>query len=142
MSTIRLPDFIAKGGVCDDKRMKRDGASVGENEDLLEADCDILIPAALDNQLTAENAPRVKAKVILELANGPHDSPKRMRYLRKRGIKVIPDVLANSGGVAVSYFEWIQNRQGYYWTEAEVFEKLQPLMTSASQAVWQGSRKA
>ncbi|MEK7132781.1 MAG: Glu/Leu/Phe/Val dehydrogenase [Patescibacteria group bacterium] len=135
-----ITGLYCQGGVCDDKRMKRDGASVGENEDLLEADCDILIPAALDNQLTAENAPRVKAKVILELANGP-TTPEADAIFEKRGIKVIPDVLANSGGVAVSYFEWIQNRQGYYWTEAEVFEKLQPLMTSASQAVWQGAEK-
>ncbi len=135
-----ITGLYCQGGVCDDVKMKRDGASTGTNEDLLEVDCDILIPAALDNQLTAENAPRVKAKIILEIANGP-TTPEADAIFEKRRIKVIPDVLANSGGVAVSYFEWIQNREGYYWTEAEVFEKLKPLMTSASQAVWNGAEK-
>lgn len=135
-----ITGLYCKGGVCDDKRMKKDGAKVGTNEDLLEIDCDILIPAALDNQLTKENAPRVKAKLIMELANGP-TTPEADAIFEKRGIKVIPDVLANSGGVAVSYFEWIQNREGYYWTESEVFQKLKPLMESASQAVWRMAKE-
>ncbi len=130
-----ITGIYCQGGVCDDEKMKKDGAWVGTNADLLETDCDILIPAALDNQLTKENAPRVKAKIILEIANGP-TTPEADAIFEKRGIKVIPDVLANSGGVAVSYFEWIQNREGYYWTEEEVFEKLKPLMESASRAVW------
>lgn len=130
-----ITGLYCKGGVCDDERMKKDGASVGTNENLLEADCDILIPAALDNQLTKENAPRVKAKFVLEIANGP-TTPEADAIFEKLGIKVIPDVLANAGGVAVSYFEWIQNREGFYWTEEEVFEKLKPLMVAASQAVW------
>ncbi|MDO8561975.1 MAG: Glu/Leu/Phe/Val dehydrogenase, partial [bacterium] len=110
-----ITGLYCQGGVCDDEQMKKDGASVGTNEDLLETDCDILIPAALDNQLTAQNAARVKAKFILEIANGP-TTPEADSIFEKRGIKVIPDILANSGGVAVSYFEWIQNREGYYWT--------------------------
>jgi len=135
-----ITGIYCQGGVCDDKKMKKEGARVGTNEELLEVDCDILIPAALDNQLTKENAPRVKAKLIMELANGP-TTPEADAIFEKRGIKVIPDVLANSGGVAVSYFEWIQNRQGYYWTESEVFEKLKPLMDSASQAVWRMAKE-
>ncbi|MDO8481670.1 MAG: Glu/Leu/Phe/Val dehydrogenase [bacterium] len=135
-----ITGIYCKGWVCDDKKMKKDGARVGTNADLLEADCDILIPAALDNQLTKENAPRVKAKFILEIANGP-TTPEADAIFERRGVKVIPDVLANSGGVAVSYFEWIQNRQGYYWTEDEVSEKLKPLMESASQAVWSMSKE-
>lgn len=135
-----ITGLYCKGGVCDDERMKKDGASVGTNEELLETDCDILIPAALDNQLTKENAPRVKAKFILEIANGP-TTPEADAIFEKRGVKVIPDVLANAGGVAVSYFEWIQNREGFYWTEEEVFEKLKPLMVAASQAVWHTAKE-
>lgn len=135
-----ITGIYCKGGVCDDKRMRKDGAHVGTNEELLEVNCDILIPAALNNQLTKENAPRVKAKFVLEIANGP-TTPEADAIFEKRGIKVIPDVLANSGGVAVSYFEWIQNREGYYWTEEEVFAKLKLLMDSASQAVWRMAKE-
>jgi glutamate dehydrogenase/leucine dehydrogenase len=129
-----ITGLYCTGSVCDEEKMERDAVTIGANADLLETDCDILIPAALDNQLTAENAPRVKAKIILELANGP-TSPEADAIFERSGIKVIPDVLANSGGVAVSYFEWVQNRQGYYWTEDEVRERLKPLMVNASEAI-------
>ncbi len=119
---------------ADKKSMERDGVHVGINEELLTMDCDILIPAALDNQLTADNAANVKAKIILELANGPI-SPEADAILEKAGVTVIPDILANAGGVTVSYFEWVQNRQQYYWTEEQVLERLQPIMTSAFKAV-------
>jgi len=122
-------------GVCDEVQMEKDGVSIGANEDLLAMDCDILIPAAFDNQITGENAPRINAKIILELANGP-TTPEADAILKRRDIKVIPDVLGNAGGVAVSYFEWVQNKQGYYWTEEEVLSRLKPIMVAAFQSVW------
>lgn len=109
-------------------------ARAGTNEELLEMDCDILIPAALDNQITAENAARIRAHTILELANGP-TSPEADAVLKEKNIAVIPDILANAGGVTVSYFEWVQNRQQYYWSEEEVFAKLHPIMTRALQSM-------
>ncbi len=110
------------------------GARAVTNKKLLELDVDVLAPAAMENQITGENAGRVKAKAVLELANGP-TTPEADAKLEKRGVPVIPDVLANAGGVAVSYFEWVQNRQGYYWTEAEVNAKLQSLMSAAFREV-------
>ena len=100
------------------------------NEELLEVECDILIPAALENQITKENADKVKAKVIAELANGP-TTPEADEILHKNGFFLIPDILCNAGGVTVSYFEWIQNRTGEYWSEEVVFEKLEKRMIKA-----------
>ena len=102
-------------------------------------ECDILIPAALDNQLTKENAGLVKASLILELANGP-TTPEADAVFAERGIHLIPDVLANAGGVTVSYFEWLQNRSGSRWSETDVSERLKPIMVSAAQAVWNMAR--
>jgi glutamate dehydrogenase len=96
----------------------------------LTADCDILIPAALENQLTGENAGDVKAKLIVEGANGP-TTPEADRILDEKGVIVLPDILANAGGVTVSYFEWVQNRMGYYWTAEEVDERLGRIMSQA-----------
>jgi glutamate dehydrogenase/leucine dehydrogenase len=93
------------------------------NEELLELEVDVLAPAALENQITKKNAPRVKADIVLELANGP-TTPEADQLLEKAGALVIPDILANAGGVNVSYFEWIQNRYGIKWTERKVFERL------------------
>lgn len=104
------------------------------NHDLLELDVDVLVPAALENVITAENAPNIKAKVVLELANGP-TTKEADAILEGREILAIPDILANAGGVTVSYFEWVQNRMGYYWTEKEVHEKLQQIMERAAQEV-------
>jgi glutamate dehydrogenase (NADP+) len=106
------------------------------NEELLELDVDILAPCALENQLTAANADKIKAKIVLEVANGP-TTPEADEILAKKGVLVIPDVLANAGGVTVSYFEWVQNRQGYYWSEEEVFEKLERIMVPEFNAIYE-----
>jgi glutamate dehydrogenase (NADP+) len=98
------------------------------NEEILELDCDLLVPAALENQITAENVDRIRAGVILEMANGPTTS-EADTALVDRGVLVVPDVLANAGGVTVSYFEWTQNRQGYYWTVEEVHQRLRQIVT-------------
>jgi len=105
------------------------------NEKLLETDCDILILAALENQITKKNVGRVKAKIILELANGP-TAPEADEKLFKKGVLVVPDVLTNAGGVTVSYFEWVQNLANYYWSEKEVFEKLKRIMVENFDAAW------
>lgn len=97
------------------------------NDDLLQLDVDILIPAALENVITAQNAKKVRAKLIAEAANGP-TTPEADEILFKKDITVIPDVLANAGGVTVSYFEWVQNRQRFYWTEEDVNSKLREIM--------------
>jgi glutamate dehydrogenase (NAD(P)+) len=100
------------------------------NAELLETPCDVLVPAALENVLTSENARRIKAKLIVEGANGP-TTPEADVIFRDRGVVVIPDIVANAGGVIVSYFEWVQDRQGFFWKEAEVNERLhEHLVTS------------
>lgn len=121
-----------EGSVCDCNEAHYESIT---NEALLELDVDILIPAALENQITKENANNIKAKIVLELANGPTTS-EADAILYKNGITVVPDVLANAGGVTVSYFEWVQNRMQYYWSESEVMHKLQPIMTHAFKEVY------
>lgn len=111
------------------------GAKNISNEELLELPCDLLVPAAFENVITDANADKVQAKAILELANGPI-TPEADEILFKKGIPVIPDILANSGGVTVSYFEWDQNLKNETWTEKEVLEKLKPLMEDASQKIF------
>jgi glutamate dehydrogenase/leucine dehydrogenase len=108
-----------------------EGAKEITNEELLEIECDLLIPAAFENQITEKNASKIKAKAILELANGPV-TPEADEILFERKIPVVPDILANSGGVTVSYFEWEQNMKKEHWSEKEVFEKLQPMLEDAS----------
>ncbi len=105
------------------------------NEELLALPVDILVPAAMENSLNSQNAAKVKAKIVLEMANGP-TTPEADKILGKKGIIVIPDVLANSGGVAGSYLEWVQNRMGYYWKKKEVLEKLETKMIAAFGGVW------
>jgi glutamate dehydrogenase len=105
------------------------------NSELLELDCDILVPAAIENQITAENAHNIRASIVVEAANGPTTS-EATKILTDRGILLIPDVLASAGGVTVSYFEWVQNNQGYYWTEEEVNEKLYKKMIAAFDNVY------
>jgi glutamate dehydrogenase (NAD(P)+) len=106
------------------------GAKSISNEELLETDCTILIPAALENQITAKNAGKIKAKLVAEAANGP-TTPEADDILYKNKILTIPDILANGGGVTVSYFEWLQNLRREYWTEAEVNERLDKNITKS-----------
>jgi len=103
-------------------------------ESIIEYDCDILIPAALENQITHANADRVRAKIVAEGANGP-TTPEADKLLAARKVFVIPDILCNSGGVTVSYFEWVQNNIGFYWTEEEVNQRLEQYMVKAFQDV-------
>jgi len=104
------------------------------NDDILNMKVDVLVPAALENVVTKKNAEKISAKVVVELANGPIDN-EGDAILHEKGIPVIPDILANAGGVTVSYFEWVQNRQGYYWSVKEVHEKLKASMEKASLAI-------
>ena len=105
------------------------------NEELLELDVDILVPAALENQITDGNANKIKAKAILEMANGPI-TPEADAILFKKNIPVLPDILANAGGVVVSYFEWLQNLEDEQWTEQEVFDKLHKILRKSFNEVW------
>jgi len=108
--------------------------------DVFKLDCDILIPAALENQITDENANDIKAKLIVEGANGP-TTPDAHKLLHERGVFVVPDILANAGGVTVSYFEWVQDRHGYFWTEKEVNERLEAKMVEAFDVVLKTAQK-
>ncbi|HEV3473062.1 MAG TPA: Glu/Leu/Phe/Val dehydrogenase, partial [Actinomycetota bacterium] len=139
------------GGLYKDKgldpeainRHKRDAGTVSgypgaesiTNEELLEIDCDVLVPAAIEGVITLRNADRIKAKVVCEAANGPitFDADK---VLHDRGVFVVPDILANSGGVTVSYFEWVQDIQAYFWSEDEVNDRLRTIMEAAYEEVY------
>ncbi|MFD2371801.1 Glu/Leu/Phe/Val dehydrogenase [Brevibacillus sp. GCM10020057] len=105
------------------------------NKELLELECDILVPAAIENQITAANAHNIKAQIVVEAANGP-TTLEATKILTERGILLVPDVLASAGGVTVSYFEWVQNNQGYYWTEEEVEQKLEQVMVRSFENVY------
>jgi len=104
------------------------------NDKIWGLDVDVLIPAALENQITMQNAPQIKAKIITEGANGP-TTPDAHKYLHEKGVFVIPDILANSGGVTTSYFEWVQDRYGYFWEEKDVNERLEKKMCEAFEDV-------
>jgi glutamate dehydrogenase (NAD(P)+) len=109
-------------------------------EDIFGLDVDVFIPAALENQITMETAPNIKAKMVTEGANGP-TTPDAHRYLHEKGIFVIPDILANSGGVTTSYFEWVQDRYGYFWAEDEVNKRLEDKMCEAFDDVLEQAKK-
>ena len=104
--------------------------------DIVGTDCDLLVPAALENMIHEGNAASVRARLVLELANGPV-TPEADDVLAKGGTIVLPDILANAGGVTVSYFEWVQNRQGFYWTVDEIHERLRAMVESEGRAVWE-----
>ncbi len=106
-----------------------------DNPALLALDCDVLVPAALEHQIVEKNADQVRAKVIVEGANGPLDEAAD-RVMADRGIVVVPDILANAGGVTVSYFEWVQDRDSYFWGESEVYDRLDKILLRAFDDVW------
>ena len=125
-------------------KTKADGGSVNDAnhggnaispEELLALDTDVLVPSAMEDMIDETNADSIKAKVVLELANGPV-TPGADEILNQRGVIVLPDILANAGGVTVSYFEWVQNRQGYYWTLDEVHQRLKTIIEREGDAVW------
>jgi len=126
-----IKDFEENGRIAANKGYGKDIT----NNELLELEVDVLAPCALENQITSENADRIKAKVVAEGANGP-TTPEADEILFKKGIVVVPDILANSGGVVVSYFEWVQNLQSYYWPFDEVQQKEDALLSGAFEDVW------
>jgi glutamate dehydrogenase (NADP+) len=132
--TRQLRGVYCDGSVCE--LIDHDAIT---NEELLELDVDLLIPAALEGVINAHNAGRVRAPVIVEVANGPITGDVDQE-LFERGTCVIPDVLANAGGVTVSYFEWVQNRAGYYWTLEEVRSRLEEIMTRAFHSLWEAAQ--
>jgi len=117
-----------------------DGGEKITNEELLELECDVLIPAAREDQITKHNAPRIKAKLIVEGANGP-TTASADPILEEKGILVVPEIVANAGGVTVSYFEWVQDRMGFYWTVKMVNERLEEMMLSAFENVYNTAKK-
>jgi glutamate dehydrogenase (NAD(P)+) len=116
------------------------GAQAITNEELLEQPCDVLIPAAVGSQIHAGNAERIRASIVAEGANGP-TTPEADHVLRERGVTIIPDILSNAGGVVVSYFEWVQGLQYYFWRETEIIARLQEVMTRAFNRVWASAAK-
>ena len=117
------------------------GTSRISNDDLLTMKCDILIPAALENVITLNNVDQIKAKIVAEAANGP-TTPHADEVLARKGIMLLPDILANAGGVTVSYFEWVQDLQSFFWSESEVNAKLESVMRRAFHEVHETTRKA
>lgn len=135
---LNIPEIIEylsakKGNLLKD--YSADGVSYITNEELLELKTTVLVPAALENQINAKNAKKIQAQVIVEGANGP-TTVEADEILQKRGIVLVPDILANAGGVVVSYFEWVQNIQSVSWSEEYVNEHLKTIMNQAFQAVW------
>ena len=125
----RLKAMYCEGSVC-----QAVAADAITNAQLLELNVDLLIPAALENQITSENAERIQAPVVVEVANGPVTSAAD-KVLNAKGTLIVPDILANAGGVTVSYFEWVQNRAGYYWTLDQVQQRLHEIMSGQFHAV-------
>jgi glutamate dehydrogenase (NAD(P)+) len=110
-------------------------AELVDNAVLLELPCDVLIPAALEGQIHESNADWLRCRVVVEGANGP-TTPEADEILRQRGVLLVPDILANAGGVVVSYFEWVQDRYGYFWPESDVNARLEEKMTAGFESVW------
>ncbi|MBU1018888.1 MAG: Glu/Leu/Phe/Val dehydrogenase [Patescibacteria group bacterium] len=131
---------LDKGSVVECTSVGGGDCKVVTNEELLELECDVLFLSAMENQVTADNADRIKAKMILELANGP-TTPDADEILDKKGVMIVPDILANAGGVTVSYFELVQNEMNFYWGEEEIQERLKKIMVDAWENVHQLSKK-
>ncbi len=125
---------LIKNNQTNNQPLKLENIELVHNRELLASECDILIPAAISHQITKENAADIKAKIILEMANAPVTTQAE-KILQEKGITIIPDILANAGGVVVSYFEWLQNSSNDYWTEEKVFRKLEEKMDKAFDAV-------
>jgi glutamate dehydrogenase (NAD(P)+) len=130
LSVKRLLQYRAENGTL----KGFPGAELVPNEDLLKIECDILVPAALENQITSHNAADIHAKLIVEGANGP-TTPEADEILRKRGVVLVPDILANAGGVTVSYFEWVQDLQSFFWSEHEINARLESIMSRSFKEV-------
>jgi len=130
-----LAGCYCAGGVCD----IREGKTV-TNEALLELDVDVLVPAALENVINSSNMSKIRAGIIVEMANGPI-TEEAYEYLVKHGKIIIPDVLANCGGVTVSYLEWYQNMKNQTWTEAKVNARLKKMMEQAFESIWDKSKR-
>ncbi len=131
LDIMKLIDFVNETGTV---KGFKDTTPI-TNEELFSLECDILVPAALENQITSKTAPMIKAKIVAEAANGP-TTPEGNNILEEKGIFVIPDILCNAGGVTVSYFEWVQNSMHYFWKETEINEKLQEKITNAFESVY------
>jgi glutamate dehydrogenase (NADP+) len=139
---IHCPSGLDIGKLFAAKRQGSVTSLVGANgisalpaDDLVSVDCELLVPAALEDMIHEDNAAGVKARVILELANGPV-TPEADEILKARDVVILPDILANAGGVTVSYFEWVQNRQGYYWPVEDVHARLKSMMEREGDAIW------
>jgi len=143
---IHAPEGLTFEQLDKAKRGKGLGSLAGSNgvtaidpDALVGIHCEVLVPAAMENLIHADNAGSVHAKVVVELANGPV-TPEADLILKDKNIAVLPDILANAGGVTVSYFEWVQNRQGYYWSVEEIHDRLKTKMESEGLAIWQIAR--
>ncbi len=132
---VKLMDYKKKTGSVKDFS----GKNI-TNEQLLQLEVDLLVPAALENVINEKNASNIKAKIILELANGPI-TDEGFKILKEKNIIIVPDVLANSGGVIVSYLEWVQGKQGYWWSEEEVNKRLKEMMERAFEKIWRKSKE-
>lgn len=130
--TRKQPQHLLQGYAAE-------GVGAISNEELLELDVDVLVPAALENQITVQNAEAIRAGVVVEAANGP-TTQEADAILNRRGIVIAPDILANAGGVVVSYFEWVQNREAFYWEEAEIQHQLERIMVRSFDEVWNFSQ--
>ena len=130
LSVKKLIEFRAREGTL----KGFPGAELVSNEDLLKIECDVLVPAALENQIHSQNADTIKARLVVEGANGP-TTPEADEILRRRGIIVVPDILANAGGVTVSYFEWVQDLQSFFWSEHEINARLESIITRSFKEV-------
>ncbi len=131
LDIMNLIDYVNENGTV---KGFKDSMNI-TNKELFSLDCDILVPAALENQITSKTAPAIKAKIVAEAANGP-TTPEGNHVMEEKGIFVIPDILCNAGGVTVSYFEWVQNSMNYFWKEDEINQKLQEKLIHAFESVY------